>query len=73
MFSLVGTVVGLALLLPAYAIGMGGGDVKLLAGVGAGFGGTTFLCLAVSAIIGGVIAIGMVLFGHTWHKHQQFG
>ena len=34
--SLIGTAVGLALLLPAYAIGgMGAGDVKLLAGVGA--------------------------------------
>src|SRR5918997_5453890 len=40
-WSLVGTVVGLALLLPAYAIGgMGAGDVKLLAGVGAWVGGT---------------------------------
>ena len=35
-WSLLGTVVGLGLLLPAYAIGgMGAGDVKLLAGVGA--------------------------------------
>ena len=34
--SLLGTLVGLALLMPAYAIGgMGAGDVKLLAGVGA--------------------------------------
>ena len=36
MYSVLGTIVGLALLLPAYAIGgMGAGDVKLLAGVGA--------------------------------------
>ena len=35
-WSLLGTVVGLALLLPPYAIGgMGAGDVKLLAGDGA--------------------------------------
>src|SRR5260221_4236535 len=35
-WSLVGTLVGLLLLMPAYAIGgMGAGDVKLLAGVGA--------------------------------------
>lgn len=35
-WSLFGTLVGLALLLPSYAIGgMGAGDVKLLAGVGA--------------------------------------
>ena len=38
-WSLAGTFVGLGLLLPAYAIGgMGAGDVKLLAGVGAGSG-----------------------------------
>ena len=38
-WSLVGTIVGLALLLPLYAIGgMGAGDVKLLAGVGAWVG-----------------------------------
>ena len=35
--SLLGTVVGLGLLLPAYAIGgIGAGDVKLLAGVAPG-------------------------------------
>jgi prepilin peptidase CpaA len=73
LYSLIGTVVGLALLLPAYAIGgMGAGDVKLLGGVGAWVWGTvTFYAFAVSAIIGGVIAVGMVLFGRTWHKHQS--
>src|SRR5262245_12639420 len=40
-WSLVGTAVGIALLLPAYAIGgMGAGDVKLLGGVGAWVGGS---------------------------------
>src|SRR6267154_1408782 len=35
MYSVLGTIVGLALLMPAYAIGgMGAGDVKLLPGVG---------------------------------------
>ena len=35
-WSLVGTAVGLAVLMPAYAIGgMGAGDVKLMAGIGA--------------------------------------
>ena len=35
-YSLFGTVVGLLLLLPAYAVGgMGAGDVKLMAGIGA--------------------------------------
>src|ERR1041384_3314318 len=59
VYSLAGTVVGLALLLPAYAIGgMGAGDVKLLAGVGAWVGGmTTLYAFAVSAIVGGIIAV----------------
>ncbi len=73
MFSLIGTVVGLALLLPAYAIGgMGAGDVKLLAGVGAWVWGTvTLYAFAVSAIVGGIIAVGMVLAGKGWNKHQS--
>ena len=50
-YSLIGTAVGLVLLLPAYAIGgMGAGDVKLLAGVGAWVWGTvTLYAFAVSA------------------------
>lgn len=71
-YSLIGTVVGLALLLPLYAIGgMGAGDVKLLAGVGAWVWGTvTLFSFAVSAVVGGAIAIVMVLTKHTWYKHQ---
>jgi len=51
-WSLLGTLIGLALLLPAYAIGgMGAGDVKLLAGVGAWVYGThTVYAFAVSAL-----------------------
>jgi prepilin peptidase CpaA len=72
-YSLVGTVVGLALLLPLYAIGgMGAGDVKLLAGVGAWVWGTvTLYSFAVSAVVGGAIAIAMVLTKNTWYKHQS--
>jgi prepilin peptidase CpaA len=72
MYSLIGTAVGLALLLPAYAIGgMGAGDVKLLAGVGAWVWGTTTLyAFALSAITGGVIAVLMVLSRRTWFKHH---
>jgi prepilin peptidase CpaA len=71
--SIVGTAVGLGLLLPAYAIGgMGAGDVKLLAGVGAWMWGTvTFYAFTVSAIVGGVIAIGMVLWRKSWNKHKN--
>ena len=72
MYSVLGTIVGLALLLPAYAIGgMGAGDVKLLAGVGAWVWSTTTLyAFAVSTIVGGIIAILMVLTQRKWVKHQ---
>ncbi len=72
-WSLVGTIVGLALLLPAYAIGgMGAGDVKLLAGVGAWIWGTdTFYAFCVSAVLGGVIAVGMVMYRKAWAKHHD--
>lgn len=70
-WSLLGTVVGLALLLPLYSIGgMGAGDVKLLAGIGAWAWSTaTLYAFCISAIIGGVIAIGMVLWRRDWHHH----
>lgn len=72
-WSLIGTVVGLALLLPAYAIGgMGAGDVKLLAGVGAWVWGTvTLYAFCVSAVFGGVIALAMVLIQKKWQKHHD--
>lgn len=70
-WSLFGTVVGLALLLPAYAVGgMGAGDVKLLAGVGAWVWGTnTLYAFCVSAIVGGAIALVMVFWRHDWYHH----
>ncbi len=72
-YSVVGTVVGLGLLLPAYAIGgMGAGDVKLLAGVGAWvWGTTTFYAFAVSAIVGGIIAVLMVVLRRRWFQHKS--
>lgn len=70
-WSLLGTFVGLGLLLPAYAIGgMGAGDVKLLAGVGAWMYGThTFYAFAVSVIVGAIMAILMVAYRGAWKKH----
>lgn len=72
-WSLLGTAVGLALLLPAYAIGgMGSGDVKLLAGVGAWvLAETTFYAFCWSAVIGGVIAVAMIVAGRAWRKHRD--
>ncbi len=75
VWSLLGTIVGLALLLPAYAIGgMGAGDVKLLAGVGAWvWVSNTLYAFCVSAVVGGIIAVGMVLWRRDWHYHfRQF-
>lgn len=70
-WSLFGTFVGLILLLPAYAIGgMGAGDVKLLMGVGAWVHGeVTFYAFCVSAIVGAVLAILMVVLRGVWGKH----
>jgi len=72
-WSLLGTVVGLALLLPAYSIGgMGAGDVKLLAGVGAWMHGThTFYAFCISAIVGAVLAVAMVGIRKAWKKHSD--
>lgn len=72
-WSLLGTAVGLGLLLPAYAIGgMGAGDVKLLAGVGAWMHGThTVYAFAVSAIVGALLAVAMVLYRRAWQKHAN--
>lgn len=72
-WSVVGTAVGLALLLPAYSVGgMGAGDVKLLAGVGAWvWASHTFYAFCVSAIIGGVMAIAMVWYRRGWNRHRN--
>lgn len=72
-WSLAGTAVGLGLLLPAYAIGgMGAGDVKLLAGVGAWvWPSVTLYAFCVSALVGGVIALAMVLYRRGWTKHHN--
>jgi len=72
-WSLVGTAVGLGLLLPAYAIGgMGAGDVKLLAGVGAWvLAETTFYSFCWSAVIGGIIAVVMIVARRSFRKHRD--
>lgn len=72
-WSLVGTVVGLLLLLPPYAIGgMGAGDVKLLAGIGAWISVShTVNAYCVSAIVGAVCAVLMVIVRNAWKKHSD--
>lgn len=69
--ALLGTGAGLLCLLPLYSIGgMGAGDVKLMAGVGAWLGASvTFSAFVVSTVVGGAMAIVMVLRRRSFAKH----
>lgn len=74
-WSLAGTAVGLATLLPAYSIGgMGAGDVKMMAGIGAWvYCEVTFYAFCVSAVVGAVLAVGMIMTsGHGKKHYNQF-
>lgn len=78
-WALEGAVLGLALLLPLYAIGgMGAGDVKLLAGVGAWVGPwLTLPAFVATAFVGAAMALGMVVWSgrlvHHWVMFQSIG
>jgi prepilin peptidase CpaA len=75
MWSLAGTAVGIATLLPAYAVGgMGAGDVKMMAAIGAWVHCTiTFYAFCVSAIVGAILAVIMVIAAGEGRKHfNQF-
>jgi len=69
--GLVGMSVGLATLLPLYAVGgMGAGDVKLMAGIGAWMGAAaTWNAFVVSVIVGAIMAVAMVAWRRSWKKH----
>ncbi len=70
-WSLLGTFVGMMLLLVLRNVGgMGAGDVKLLAGVGAWLHTEiTLYAFAATAIVGGVMAIVMIYRSGQWEKH----
>jgi len=70
-YSLIGTVAGMMLLLVLRNCGgMGAGDVKLLAGVGAWLGvKTTFYAFAATSVVGGVMALAMIAWTGNWFKH----
>ena len=61
--------VGLVIFLPFYlARGMGAGDVKFMAAVGAWLGPLwTFQAVLVGGVLGGVIALGMIAYQRSWH------
>ncbi|MCH2212777.1 MAG: A24 family peptidase [Fuerstiella sp.] len=71
--GLAGMATGLACLLPLYAVGgMGAGDVKLMAGIGAWLGWQiTLEAFIVSVIVGAIMAVLMVLYCGTWKKHYE--
>ena len=71
--GLLGMVVGLACLLPLYAVGgMGAGDVKLMAGIGAWLGAAvTFYSFCVTVVVGAVMALVMVLARNSFRKHYK--
>ncbi len=72
-FATWGMVVGLLTLLPLYSVGgMGAGDVKLMAGIGAWLGGMiTFWAFIVTVFVGAAIAVGMVLYKRSLDKHYS--
>ncbi len=69
--SLQGAGLGLALMLPLYMIGgMGAGDVKLFAGVGAWVGPVVTLWAFVATVeVGGVMALAMIAWSGRWAHH----
>ena len=71
LLSFEGALLGLAVLMPLYAIGgMGAGDVKLYAGFGAWVGsGIVLGAFAVSAVVGGVMALAMIAWSGDWARH----
>ena len=71
--GLLGMCVGLLTLLPLYAVGgMGAGDVKLMAGIGAWLGWEiTLAAFCVSTVVGALMAVLMVLWKRNPTRHYD--
>lgn len=69
--AMLGLAVGLATLMPLYAVGgMGAGDVKLMAGIGAWLGWeVTLYAFVWTVVVGAVMSICMVLYKRAFAKH----
>jgi prepilin peptidase CpaA len=72
-YSVLGTLVGFALLLVLRAVGgMGMGDVKLLGGIGAWVGTTNVLYAYVATVIvGAIMALVMMATSGRWQDHLR--
>jgi len=72
--SLIGFLIGFGLLLiPYFMGGMGAGDVKLLGLIGAIKGGAfVFQAFLYTAIIGGIMALAIILFGKGMGKSLMY-
>lgn len=72
--AFVGMVVGLACLLPLYAVGgMGAGDVKLMAGIGAWLGASvTWAAFVATTIVGALMAVWMVARRKSFAHHYAY-
>ena len=70
-FALLGMCVGLLTMLPIYSVGgMGAGDVKLMAGLGAWLGyEVAFNAFLWTVIVGAIMALIMVAYTGEWKKH----
>lgn len=71
--GILGMCCGLLCLLPLYSVGgMGAGDVKLMAGIGAWCGWkVTFYAFCVSTVVGAIMAVIMVAWTGAWKKHYN--
>ena len=71
--GVLGMCVGLLSLLPLYAVGgMGAGDVKLMAGIGAWLGWEiTLAAFCVSTVVGALMAVVMVLWTKSMKHHYE--
>jgi len=75
-FSITGLILGLAVLLPFYAMGgMGAGDVKLMGAVGAFLGPKgLFIAFLLTGLVGGIYALILfALHGHLKNTLMRYG
>lgn len=68
--GILGILVGFGMLVGLWAVrGMGAGDVKFMAAIGAWLGPVwTFQAVLVGGLLGGAIALAMIAYGRNWRQ-----